>query len=284
MLEMAGVRALPYKGPVLALDAYGDAALRESNDLDLVVATDQLDAAAAAVKAGGYVPAGDASWPDARHRNDWQGQAVFSTPERMLRVELHWRFCDRKLPWNPAFSDVLGRSATTMVAGCAVRIPELHDQLLLVLLHAARHGWDRLEPLACAAALADRGFDSDTLLARAHEVGGVRACLVGLELAHRLVGSRLPDGVSQRLVADRSLRALADRGEARVRAGDAGDARDAALHLAALDGPGSQVRYVALHVALPTAQDRAAVRLPAALAPLYLVVRVARLAARVFTR
>src|SRR4029077_9771584 len=37
-----GVRATPYKGPVLAAQAYGDAALRQFSDLDIIVPQRQI--------------------------------------------------------------------------------------------------------------------------------------------------------------------------------------------------------------------------------------------------
>ncbi|MEA3246141.1 MAG: nucleotidyltransferase family protein, partial [Gemmatimonadota bacterium] len=40
-LRAAGVAALPYKGPALALDAFGDVAARQFADLDIVVPADE---------------------------------------------------------------------------------------------------------------------------------------------------------------------------------------------------------------------------------------------------
>ena len=37
LLHAAGVQAMPYKGPVLAVDAYEDVTLREFEDLDIIV-------------------------------------------------------------------------------------------------------------------------------------------------------------------------------------------------------------------------------------------------------
>ena len=42
-MEFAGVRALAFKGPGLSLAAYGDVAVRDSIDLDLVVRPCELD-------------------------------------------------------------------------------------------------------------------------------------------------------------------------------------------------------------------------------------------------
>src|SRR5262245_54457784 len=44
-LEALGIQVMPYKGPMLALDAYGDPALRLFNDLDILVAPTDVDRA-----------------------------------------------------------------------------------------------------------------------------------------------------------------------------------------------------------------------------------------------
>jgi hypothetical protein len=195
------------------------------------------------------------------------------------------------LPWTLPVSDVLARAAMGDVLGVPVPIPEIHDQLVLVLLHAARHGWDQLEGAMCASALLRRGVDPATLLERARVAHGVRACLVGLALADRMVGAPVPSDLSERAVADPACARLVERAIARLRAADAGQARDATIHLAALDGAVARARYVMLGALLPTMRERAVVRLPAALVPLYVPlyvpIRFARLAAnalRVATR
>ena len=279
-LTVAGVESIAYKGPALAADAYGSAELRPCNDLDVVVAPERVELAAAALAPAGYAPTGGASWREAAGAHDWQGHVALSATGRTLPVELHWRFCDRKLAWNPPIVDVIARSATITIAGTQIRVPELHDQLLLVLLHAARHGWDRLEPLACVAALLQRGSNGETLINRARAVGGLRACLVGLALTRLAFGVHLPVGVANAIADDRTLRGLLERAERRLRAGDAGDARDFRLHLASLDGVTARVRYVVLAAALPTPRDFGVVRFPRALRVLYFPLRLLRLAGR----
>jgi hypothetical protein len=280
VLESAGVAALPYKGPALALDAYGDVAAREVADLDFVVAPDDADAAAAALSHAGYAPAGGVPWAAARYANAWQAQVRFVGAGSRLPVELHWRFCDRKLPWNPDVRAVLARAATRVVAGARVAIPAAEDQLILVLLHAARHGWDRLDAFACAGAILDRGVDGAEVLARAGAVGGRRAVLVGLDVTSRLLAIALPASLAEACGADANVARLSARALARVRRGSGDARRDARLHLALLDTTWARVRYAALAALLPTDADVASVELPAGLRFLYPLVRLARLAAR----
>ncbi len=53
-LEEAGIAAIPYKGPVLAAQAYGNVSLRQFRDLDILVAPGEVDRAEAVLAARGY--------------------------------------------------------------------------------------------------------------------------------------------------------------------------------------------------------------------------------------
>lgn len=283
-LDGAGIPALPYKGPVLALEAYGDVGLRTVDDLDVVVAPSDVDRAAAALGAAGYAPASRAAWHEARAANAWHAQVALVRSGEPLPVELHWRYCTRKLPWNPDPARVLARAVMGDVAGVPVAVPTGEDQVVLVLLHAARHGWDRLEGIVCAGALVARGIDGVALCERAREVGGLRATLVGLEVARRLFHITLPGEVDAATGRDPAIPALADEANARLARGDAGATRDARLHLALLEGGAARARYLLVAAIDPTPQDRSAIALPRGARWLYFVIRPARLVVRVLLR
>ncbi|MCC7194733.1 MAG: nucleotidyltransferase family protein [Gemmatimonadaceae bacterium] len=278
--EEAGVAALPYKGPLLALDAYGDVAMREYLDLDFVVPPADVERAVAVLAQAGYSPAGRQDWRAARFGNEWTAQVSFTCPGGALPVELHWRFCDLKLPWNPDVTAVFARARERGLAGARVRIPSREDQLLLVLLHAARHAWDRLDAFACAGALLAGGVDAPELIERAASVGGTRALLVGMAAASRLIGVALPAEIRAGIAADRAVAPLAADAEARARRGGGDARRQARLHLALLSSAGARARYLSLAAITPTAADVEAVPLPGALRFFYPVVRVARIALR----
>src|SRR5208282_2899895 len=54
LLERHAIPALPFKGPVLASALYGDLAMRESCDLDVLVRSSDLAGAKRAMLASGY--------------------------------------------------------------------------------------------------------------------------------------------------------------------------------------------------------------------------------------
>lgn len=284
LLSRAGVRALPYKGPLVSLQAYGSAALRVSEDLDVVVPPADLPDALAALGGAGYVLTDGRSWSQSSIVHVWQGHVAFSAPAEPLPVELHWRFCHRKLPWSPDVAGVIARAAPLHMGGAEVLAPSVADQIVLILLHAARHGWDRLESLVCAAALAARGVDGAELLVAARRARGSHPVLVGLEAARRLFAFVLPSAVVGAIAEDRRLPAHVEEALRRVRAGNAGVRRDAGLHLALLDGLVDRARYVALAGLLPTQRDLDVIRLPYFLRPMYVPVRLARLLGRTLKR
>jgi hypothetical protein len=184
-LEQAGVAAVPLKGPLLAECLYGDPALRESNDIDLLVAPEDLERAVLLTSRHlGYEPPADAV------REDGRPLLHYHLPHRQgaPAVELHWR-----LHWYES------RSGAAMVkrssqAGAVRRLAPA-DELSSLLLFYARDGFAGLAPLAAIAAWWDRFGDrlppgglSDFAaefpeLAPALIAGGrIAAALVGLPL------------------------------------------------------------------------------------------------------
>src|SRR5882762_4195134 len=80
------IDAVVVKGPVLAVQAYGDAAMRSYGDLDLLVRQRSIRRATELMSAAGFAPAVPLSAIDA---GKIPGQYLFSKPDSKLIVELH---------------------------------------------------------------------------------------------------------------------------------------------------------------------------------------------------
>ena len=88
-LSDSGVDAINFKGPALAIAAYGDLSLRRFIDLDLIVRRNDVASAIEVLSALGYAPAGDL---DPQHQSmllEHQHNLQF-TRGRII-VELHWQ-------------------------------------------------------------------------------------------------------------------------------------------------------------------------------------------------
>jgi hypothetical protein len=284
LLERAGVPVLPFKGPVLSLQLYGDVALRQSVDLDLVVPLDRYQDARAALVAHGLSPRGGHSERQERTLFRWLGHAPFGRGADF--VELHWRFADRRFPFALRVEDALARSCPLLVAGVTLPAMADDDVVAVLAMHGTRHLYERLEWLAGVTRLlvAHRGL-AERLVAHAESLRARRMLLVSVHVAHEVLGLVLDDDWARALESDPAAAAIgaamaADL-EANVRrarpfaSGRALQRRYAEL----VDGRLDRARLW-MHAALdPTARDHEAVALPDALVPLHRVIRPARLAA-----
>ena len=288
-LADAGVTALPYKGPVLSLQLYGDLALRQSVDLDLVVPFDTYDTARAVLVRRGLSPRWGHSARQERTLFAWLGHAPFGHGDEF--VELHWRFADRRFPFALRAEDVLRRALQVRVAGRMLPLMAPDDLLAVLSMHAARHLFERLEWVSgVTRLLVAAPLDPASLMARARELRARRMLAVSVHVAARLLDFPLDDAWRRALADDPASKSLAEQ---MVRELEAHELRDVPW----LEGAALARRYgelvdtrtdrarLFMHAAFdPTAKDQEAVALPDALMPLHHVIRPVRLARRYLAR
>ena len=130
-LAEAGIRSAPLKGPDLAESLYGDPGRRFSNDIDLLVAPEQLSAAAIALQALEYHPPQDhieANGLPLLHLS------LSHVREELPPIELHWR-----IHW---YEDEFAHDRLLPSTGdSAAWRPEPIDEFAALLLFYARDGF-----------------------------------------------------------------------------------------------------------------------------------------------
>ena len=206
----SGIEVIPYKGPVLALFAYGNLALRRFVDLDVIVRkTDVLQAREILLNEG-YAPAKSLSLSQQelllRTQHNWQ----FSRDDHRLIVELHWDVAPHLFA-SSVNTDRLWQDLITLdLNGTEVKTFSAEDLLFSLCLHGSRHLWERLGWICDVAELIARHtLDWSRLLDRAAAADGERMFLLGLYLAERLLDAPLPDEIKQRCASDSRLVSLA---------------------------------------------------------------------------
>ena len=190
--EAVGIRAVAYKGPTLALRAYGDLALREFGDLDILVPRGQVQRARDALCAGGYVPeyALQPAIEQAFLDSQAQYHLVLRAPEGGPLVELHWK-SDPDYPVERLEDERWWASARGVDAAAALGDEDL---LLVLCIHGSKHFWSSLGWLVDVAELLrrPRELDWSRFVARAVAMGAARRVGVGLRLAADVLGAPLP--------------------------------------------------------------------------------------------
>jgi Uncharacterised nucleotidyltransferase len=203
-----GIGTVFIKGPVLAVQAYGDPAMRSYGDLDLLVRQQDIRRATELMIAAGYAAAVPLRAIDA---GKIPGQYLFSKPDSNLLVELHndctLRYFPRRLPLEEFFA----RQIRVPLDAHEAPALSVEDELVLICIHGSKHFWERLMWIADVAALVSRqaGIDWQRVADSARAVGAERMLHAGLRLASDLLKTQLPGKVQAAVQADRVAARLA---------------------------------------------------------------------------
>jgi Uncharacterised nucleotidyltransferase/Methyltransferase domain len=206
-----GILAIPYKGPALAAQAYGNLALRRFVDLDIAVRQRDVARASELVRTEGF----RAEWDSSQATNGFAaqipGQYFFEHTEDGSIVELHTERTLRYFPIPLDLDELAGRLATVRIGGREIRTLGIEDSLTILSVHAAKHFWERLMWVCDVAELlrTPRGVDWQRAQAGARRLGAERMFYLGLCLAHELLDAPLPDEVWGRANAIPAVRRMA---------------------------------------------------------------------------
>jgi hypothetical protein len=279
-LESAGVDVMPYKGVALAEAGYGDMALRQAGDIDLLIRPADLGRIKAAVGALGYVPHVQLSEAEERAYLVSGYECAFDGAAGRNLLEVQWAIQPRFYAVDLAMDDLFQRSVTVRVAGRTVKTLSLEDQILVLSVHAAKHVWGRLIWTHDMVQIAQTpGLNWDWIEASARALGILRIVRVTFLLANRLLEFPVPVG----LHADLAASDLGNEIGAHLLSGRVYSTESAGyfrLMMRLREKRGDRARFLRRLILTPGPNEWKSVRLPAALFPLYRVVRLSRLAAR----
>jgi hypothetical protein len=287
-LEGRGIEAIPYKGVVLSEVYYGDMALRRTGDIDMFVRKRDVGRSKSALREMGYttrlmIPE-DAVGDYLASGYEW----TFDGPAGPNLLELQWALEPRFYAVDFDMEGLFERAVKVTVGGRLVKTPSPEDLLLVLSVHAAKHVWGRLILLRdIAQILKLENLNWDWVQSRARELGIERILRVTFLLANRLLGTGVPVALERPILADRDARVLADEIAANMAAGVLYNSEQTSyfrLMMRLRERRADRVRFLARLTFTPGAGEWEAVRLPKALFPLYRVVRLARLGARLVRR
>lgn len=282
-LAGAGIPLVPVKGPALALLAYGDVALRQFEDLDLIVRRDDLLRAVAVLEADGFRLRELAAHVDrARYLKtlqNWSLEKPGFPPLDLKPVLISHVLCRAD-----SADDLL--AAGRPMPNETVRflsVPGPPAMLLAVCLDGANEAWFKLSSVADVGALLAKyaGLDWARVLAAARRSGQRRSLLVGAGVARELFGMALPEAFGAALARDpaagRLAREAADRFWAEAPRQDIAF-RQSWFAFRTRERLRDRVRFLRRLLCVPGAYEFTRWNWPRALQPFYALVRPLRLA------
>jgi putative nucleotidyltransferase-like protein len=210
--EAEGIEAVPYKGPALAVYAYGDLALRRFVDLDILVRKADTLRAKELLMVGGFVC--DLPWTNAQQALllRTQHNLPLSREEGRLVVELHWEIASSLFASSLQAEEFWGRLQTMRLNNVVVKSLSAEDLVLSLCVHGSKHLWERLAWICDVAELVKmrKDLNWNALLERAASSGNNRMLFLGLYLANSLLDAPLPETIKSKLAADRMVTTLAN--------------------------------------------------------------------------
>src|SRR4029077_10103392 len=122
-----------------------------------------------------------------------------------LVVEIQWGITESLVGFPLSFADLWQRRKTLPLADAGLFSLALEDLLLLLCVHGAKHRWEQLKWICDIAELVDayrQKIDWSKVLERVRMLGGERMLLLGLFLAHDLLGADVPTETLKKIAGD----------------------------------------------------------------------------------
>jgi hypothetical protein len=284
LFRASRIVAVPYKGPALAQYVFGEVGMRQSVDLDILVAAADVARACDLLVANGFRWMAPTSAVPHRALLRNECEAVLVRTDGAPMVEIHWRVGPRFARGSLSAERLIARAGTISLLG--VEVPSLcpRDLALVLALHASTHRWEGLEQiLTFGLVLAKMSPDELTrTVDEARGQGCLRRFLIGCILARDVLGLELPHAVEECAAADPAAAHLADRSRSRLYSDDAGGTSGGGRPgwrgpAAALDTRSARLWHLPARIFAPGSGDWDAVHLPRGLRWMYYLVRLLRL-------
>lgn len=134
--SLLNMEVVALKGPVLALDLYGDLGARQSKDIDLVIKPEDIFKADQILQQQGYERA-FMSPKQLRSHLYWSKDFVYWHPQKQICLELHWRLFQ---DWE-CFSVFEVALQETEISGVKIKHLSPEYNLLYLCTHGCESAW-----------------------------------------------------------------------------------------------------------------------------------------------
>ena len=283
-LSSLDLEAMPYKGVALAESMYGDLALRQSGDIDLFIHAEDFVKIKNAVAELGYVPHHPLTPAEEQTYLASGYECAFDSAAGRNLLEVQWGLQPRFYAVDFDVEDLFHRAVTVNVAGREMKTPSMEDLLLVLSIHAAKHVWERMIWLCDIAQIMRRPeLNWSWIEDKARNLGILRILRITLLLTNRFLNFPIPASAEKWLARDHTACNLVEEVAAQIISGNSLNIESAAYFrflLRLRERKSDRLKFLQRLIFTAGPGEWAAVRLPAPLFPLYRLVRLTRLAAR----
>ncbi len=201
LLEAESIRAISFKGPTLAVLAYGSISMRQFADIDLLVRVEDRETALAILEAEDYAPyfrayrrpiARLSKAQAASYLRNYHQYELSGTDGK--QVDLHWHTAPRRYPFRLDPDRLWADTGRVSLGGHAIATLSMENLILYLCMHGAKERWQKFGWVVDLHRLLESDVDIDWDIVRreARHAHATRVLAFGLTLTRVLLGTRMP--------------------------------------------------------------------------------------------
>ena len=271
LFEAEDILAVPFKGPVLAAVLYGDLALREFTDLDILIRERDIPKAREILSNQGY----RSNLANAVITPDVNVDELHSVSTG-ISIELHWQFSPRRFVPTLSAEHVWNGIEPVVILGRRIWSFSSQNMFLFLAFHGGKHCWSSLKWLCDLAEFirSNPELDWPGLFNRAEALGAARTCRLGIHLAAELLQAELPSPVARVVQEDAQIRRFAEEVRLRIQEPrDVDPIEGQIFNLKLKERFSDKVRYVFLQCTMYSGEEERFLSLPSSLSFVYIFIR-----------
>jgi len=211
LFETHGIKAVPFKGPVLAEVAYGNFLLRQFCDLDILIHKADFARTKKLLASQGYQPWEQLTESQEDKHLQSKHAYTFVHNDSDVEIDLHWNIAQGPFAVPPDSECLWEHLETVSFVGRQIPSFSQQDMFLILCGHGSKHGWERLAWICDVAEMirTHSGIDWKELMEISLKMNTQRMLSLGLYMANDLLGAALPKEVLNKVSNDPQVRSLA---------------------------------------------------------------------------
>ena len=217
LLDNHGINAIPYKGPILADLAYGNLAMREFDDIDILINKSDALILKNLMLNNGYKLDIPIKIKDTLYLNI-DSEYRFFNKNNTIRTEINWNFegIFFSFPFNPGF--LFNDLKMYNFNGYKIKIFSPVNHLLILCIHSAKHDWKRLSWICDISEFLkhNKNINWDEVFEKAEKLSIKRLVIINLILANDLFQWEVPDKMLKEIKSDNIAIKLSNEVKCRI--------------------------------------------------------------------
>ena len=210
ILQSHNIEAIPYKGPILAINTYGNLSLREFVDIDIFVSKKNILKMKNILISNGYKTQVQLKGFQEKIYLKTQRDYQFFNPINNTNIEIHWNFIGLSFTYpseifsNPKELKIIKIQNRNVLSLSSV------DMLIVLCIHASGHLWERLSWICDISEFiqSNKDIDWQDLIKKSEKLGFKRILQINILLAVDILDLKLSQEIMDKMDIDEYVRNL----------------------------------------------------------------------------